>query len=421
MRTILAALAVLLGLAGIPGAFSPALAQNPPSATIEPFVTDGEMRILELSPDGSMVAATNTGARILCTYAVPSGEKIACADLDAQKIAFRFEDMAWAPDSSAIVFAEQVFRYFGDGDLWQFDAHSGELSNLTDDGYTGALPLHSDDPTGEPVYADVAPSWSPDGATIAFSRTTYGVGDETPSTIWTLDVASGKATELSLVDPAYPGAVYFNTGWSPDGKTIYASVTYADPDEPRSGIWAYDAIAGDGEQLIGPVDEFDGEHATPALVAVSPTGDALLLCFPAIMYEAGITPEFSGYALYSLTTNELTMLEPAAEMTGQYAVTVTPAFAHDGTTVVFGVRRPSEQEGLIVARDIERGADTILATLPDAEMPYVVDPNMAMTVSTEGLAFIHTGLTEGYLVTLPAAEPPEAETTAPIPALHGDD
>src|SRR6188508_3799739 len=55
---------------------------------------------------------------------------------------------------------------------------------------------------------DASPTWSPDGARIAFTSGRNGL-----SNIWVIPAAGGQATRLSLIDDIQPD-------WSPDGAQI---------------------------------------------------------------------------------------------------------------------------------------------------------------------------------------------------------
>jgi hypothetical protein len=393
-------------LCGLPAVTDPVAAQEGASTDATPFVTErGNWRVYALSPDGTMVVAAEPGAPELCTFAVPSGEEIACADLEGADIRLNPADIDWAPDSSGVVFAEMVFVYLQDGDLWFLDAHSGELENLTDDGYSGILRFFDSEDIDETIYADISPAWSPDGSIIAFSRSTIGGGSEdTPSALWLLDVASGEARELALFDPTYPGALIWGMDWSPDSGTVYATAGFAGYRSEDNGVWAFDIETGEGEHLAGPMlpdDPREPPMLAPSVLAVSPTGNALIVSYPAYITWAGITPGRSGYALLDLDSGDITPIEPSGEMSGKYAVTVGPNFAPDGETLIFGVRRPTVREGFVVARNIETGEDTVLAMAPEDVMPVIADPNIPVLISETGVVYVHLAIDSGLLLTLP--------------------
>jgi len=347
---------------------------------------------------------------------VPSGETIVCANLNEHDINLREEDIRWSPNSHEVVFAERAFVYFQDGDIWTFDAQTGELTDLTDEGDVGKFSLLNRDEQTKDVYFDVAPTWSPDGPKIAFSRTTFPVdSDDTPNDLMTVDVATGEVATVAHFDPTFPGALYFGMGWSPDGGTIYASAGYSDPENPRSGVWAFDAGTGDGTQLAGPSNDVEG--AFPALLAVSPAGDTLTVDYPAYLsqYGFGDGNDASGYGLLTLANSSVTMIERPVDLTEHGFLTAGPNYAPDGKTLIYGVRDIDHDIGLVLAQSIESGEVRVIATLPDGQAPTTINSGVPIQIGANGTVFIQTRLESGYLVALPGeylTPPPLPEATA---------
>ena len=93
----------------------------------------------------------------------------------------------------------------GVSDLYLLDMRTGQVRQLTDD-----------------RYADLQPSWSPDGRTIAFSsdrgpetdfeRLTYG-----PMLLSFMDAGSGTIRTV----PVFEGAKHINPQWAPDGGAVF--------------------------------------------------------------------------------------------------------------------------------------------------------------------------------------------------------
>ena len=102
--------------------------------------------------------------------------------------------------------------------------------------------------------ADYAPSWSPDGTTIAFTSTRSGNPD-----IWTIPAGGGVATQITT-DPAYD--TY--SAWSPDGTTLAFSSN-------TSGNWDIWTIPATG----GPVTQITTDPAYDEWPAWSPDGFAI--------------------------------------------------------------------------------------------------------------------------------------------------
>ncbi|MGH2562320.1 MAG: TolB family protein, partial [Thermomicrobiales bacterium] len=243
-RTILAAL--LLATVTL----HPAAAQQatPPAELPERReVKLPDARIVALSPDGTrFVASKSAGARLtdLCVYDVATLTEQTCGDLEARRIAISLDSVVWSPDSTKITFAEDAFRIFVDGDLWLMDAATGELTNVTDDGYEGRIEVWDDDEEWPetPIHVDILPAWAPDSRSIAFSRSPIFNGEFRGNQIVSLDLASGEVETLAPVTLAEPGVVYFGLAWAPDGQRLYYSVAYPESDNTQNGIWVYDRV-----------------------------------------------------------------------------------------------------------------------------------------------------------------------------------
>jgi Tol biopolymer transport system component len=141
---------------------------------------------------------------------------------------------AWSPDGSQIAFISPPGTfYFGDPQerrdpsLYLVDVRDGRITMLTDDITPGSiLP---------PI------SFSPDGSSIAFARST-GIRGGTHG----IDVIAADGTEeRRLVEMA--GGDLYGFRWSPDGSRIaFSRGTDDESDEIGGGIWV---INGDGSGL----------------------------------------------------------------------------------------------------------------------------------------------------------------------------
>ncbi len=420
----LAVLTPLLAGGAAPTAGQGASPYEPPAA-----------RILSVSPDGSMVVGTpGMAPTALCTYAVPSGEEIACANLEdgaggqERGINLEMTDISWSPDSSTIAFAENPFTRFLDGDLWIMDALTGELTNVTDDGYEGELPVFGDIDFDGPVYADVIPRWSPDSSTLAYSRTMItGSDDPTPSELWVLDLESGESRRVARVAEEGMGILYFNLAWAPDGVTVYVShYNYQNPIDQVNGIWAFDIESGDGEQIVGITERFDG--AAPAVMAASPRGDYLTIYYPRFISEFGIRE--SGYALFDLEAGEIVPLPVPEELESETPVlTLSPGFSPDGASVIYGVRRFQTPASTLAMIDLDSGGVEVVAEVSEEIVPFVVAMQDGIRINLDGVAFVQTSLNTGLLVSVPQVglEAPPIVETPPVtsdqstPEATGDD
>lgn len=389
-------IAIMLGSVLAPAAAGQATPEaSPEASSAQHYVAGERARLLELSPDGTMVAGINDDD-LLCTFAVPSGDEIACTDVVDKDISVDFESIAWAPDSSTFTFSEPAFAYFIDSDIWRFDAQSGELTNLTDDGYAGKVPLFGEDLTDKTVYLDVSPAWSPDGKTIAFSRSVIEPGSENqPSELWMLDVATGDAVKIVTVDPEQMGILYYGLLWSPDGKTIYATYSYLDPGNPDSGVYAIDPATGDATQIAGPNPDFDDD--TPTVTTISPDGGTLVVSYPAFLASSSMTGS-GGYALLSIADGTVARVDPPVDTDPDMAFAIAPAFTADGKSLIYPVVRLSAPGGLVIARDLASGSETVIATLPDGALPVATARNQSLGIGANGIALVMVNPFEAYLV-----------------------
>lgn len=361
------------------------------------FSTPNTDRLHALSPEGTMIATTTNGGQDLCVFTVPDAEQVSCTPLPGTVIRIDSTTIDWSPASDALVFGERVTEFLIDGDIWRFDIESGELTNLTEDDYVGRLSLNSDEEY-DPIPVDFAPAWSPDGSTIAFSRTTLTGADDSPTSMMLLDVASGEVTELAVFDETVAFTLPFRMVWSPSGADIYATAFYPDSAEDRRGVWVFLVGSGKFGRIAGPNDDFDG--AAPAIVAVSPVGEKMILSYPDYIATTTDADQKSGYVLFDPQENSFTPIEPGGPFAGPNTVAVAPNFSPDGTTLIYGVRGGSLSSGYVVASTIGMRIGEILGRLPDGVYPITLNATLPMGVGGT-VAFVQTAPSVGAVVPLP--------------------
>ncbi len=122
--------------------------------------------LLGLSPDGQWLAVYDESG--LCIYDVNTLAEKVCAR-KREPITSLSPTIAWAPDSNYLAMTEDFTRLLVDGDIWVMAVDTGELQNLTDDGFDGDLLKATFDGSRIPS-ADYCPTWSYDAKSIVFYR-----------------------------------------------------------------------------------------------------------------------------------------------------------------------------------------------------------------------------------------------------------
>jgi Tol biopolymer transport system component len=368
---------------------STGLAAETPSLVDQRVVTFDETRIIGVSPDGSAIAAASWNEDRLCVFETETEEQRFCADLSPLESGLRLSDVAWSPDSTKLALSEDSFKYLIDGDLWVLDAFTGELTNLTDEGYSGDVFFLSDDEEAPAeVFLDVSPTWLPDSSAITFSRSIWRNGETAGNAIYTVPVDGGEAALETIVTLEMPGVVYFGMQWSDDLSTLYYSVNSPDASDPINGIWQVNADGLDATQVIAADDEL----GAPILAGLSPDGDTILAYYVMAAGQFSSTTDYL-YALVDVPTGTVTPLIPEADVPGPAA---TAVLSPDGEFVVY-VTWGSEPPFQVFIRPVAGGEETPL--VPNGAGP--VDLAAPITWSNTGIVLFTTSLlSEATLLTI---------------------
>jgi hypothetical protein len=360
-----------------------------------------DVRIVSMSPEGSSIVGVRPAVGYrrgeLCTFDTATLTERGCASLTGLGNLIRLEDIAWSPDGSRLVFTEHAFRTFLDGDLWLMEAATGALTNLDDDGFEGTLPLFGDDATNATVTVDVSPAFTPDGRSVAFSRSTLREGQRLGNDIAIVPVEGGTPSPIIEVSDGI-GIVYLGMRWAPDGSTLYYTHGDPDPEDLRNGIWAVAADGSDAHLLAGMTDQALG---APAVAQVSPLGDQLLAWYPV---AAGRMRGSDGLSLIDTTTGAATMLTVDDPGPARAAVQVA-TFSPDGTALLELTIR-TQPDHQVRVRDLATSAVTPL--VPEGlETAGPVEYGIMPTWATNGTVLTTGGgdLSHATLLTLEGGLP----------------
>jgi Tol biopolymer transport system component len=192
-------------------------------------------------------------------------------------------NVAWSPDGRTIALAGQTT---GVSDLFLYDIESKQVRRLTGD-----------------KYADLHPSFSPDGKSIVFAtdrgrETVLEQLEFTDMRLATVDVASGQVREIQ----AFNGAKHINPQYSADGRSIYF---IANP-EGIADVYRVNLADGQLHRVTSVSSGVAGiTDMSPALSVASRTGDIAFSLY-----------EDDNYNIYAL---------PAGTPGTQVAVNAMPA------------------------------------------------------------------------------------------------
>jgi Tol biopolymer transport system component len=177
---ILAVLSATLALAGCGGSNAPGEVAMFRTRTGNPARYD----VIVTAADGSE-------ERVLTGDSVPHGVE-----------PLLFGQLSWSPDGRRLCFAADLRRTHGGvgrTDIYVIDVRTRQLRRLTRSGRA------------------LAPTWSPDGHTLAFAQSVGGGSFPLTSSLWLIDVDGKRPQEI--LGPSTSTLDVPNT-WSPDGSML---------------------------------------------------------------------------------------------------------------------------------------------------------------------------------------------------------
>jgi hypothetical protein len=254
-------------------------------------------------------------------------------------------DPAWGPDDK-IVFSGMAG---GISDLYILDLADGRVRRLTND-----------------RYADLQPSWSPDGRRIAFTTdrgpgTSFDSMTTGPMRVAVLDVASG---EFTTPLPALDGVKQINPQWSPDGRSLY----FISDRGGFSDVYRHELESGTTTQVTRLATGVSGiTYLSPALSVARETGRLVFSVF-----------DRAGYSLFRLE---------AAEAQGSPVQPDAP-----GTRAIAGVLPPVAAQGSLVSAYLDDpltglpgGGYRVSDYDPAFTLEYVGSPGVGGGVGSRGV------------------------------------
>lgn len=181
---------------------------------------------------------------------------------------------SYSPDGKRIVFAAVVNGFT---DIFIVDVETERLERLTND-----------------QYSDLQPSWSPDGATIAFVTDRFSTDLATleygPYRIGLFDMADKEITPL----PAFGKGKHIDPQWAADSQSLY----FVTDVSGISNVYRYEFQGG---QLYQVTDMYTGVTGiTPLSPAISVASSGTRLV----------------YTAYQLGNHDLYMIDDPAELAG---------------------------------------------------------------------------------------------------------
>jgi hypothetical protein len=296
-------------------------------------------------------------------------------------------DIVWSPDSARLAFTEDALVTARDGDLWVMETSSGDLINLTDDGFEGSLSFDAES-ADAPVHVDLAPAWTPDSESLTISRTAVVNSEPAGTEIVEVDVASGAVAPLTPVSMEQY-AVYQGMSWSPDGNRLYYSVGLPDPDAPDNGVWEFDRSTGESRQLFTT----DPDRGSPVLAEIAATGELGLIVYP--QYYVSGRGSGDAIVLGELASGEVTTVDGTSSTTDDSARSRTATFAANGTEVLFTVR-----DGEVARLQLRRLPDGKAAEVAASSewLPAMNAPGNGLDWAGDGTVFGTDGIDNGILL-----------------------
>ncbi|MCC6705906.1 MAG: hypothetical protein IT334_13590, partial [Thermomicrobiales bacterium] len=358
------------------------------------------------APDGSSVAFASAAS--LCLDDLNTARELRCADLRAQGIVSIDEfGLDWSPDGALLYFTE---RWAGgtlglESDLWQWDPFAGVLTNISDDGLTGAIgPILANPARSAQLTLDTRPSALPDGTGAVVARSTFAGG------VWTTQLVALPAGTL-IADigqgaaPIVPERI--------EAVSLDEVLVSLNPESGlEAGLWRF---GGDDTALLVAAEP--GARVMP--LDASPDGNRALIV--SLNPAADSAQGQVAYALIDLSTGEQTDLIEAATRDLPGGGARGAALSPDGNWVALAWQGTSDGPVDLAIVDAVTGKSTLLVNdVPAAGDPFTgqgawwnEDDSISLVAGDGSVARV--SLSVEAPTGVPTAIPEPTEEPTPLP------
>ena len=258
--------------------------------------------IMDRSPDGRWLVVytyPNPPESHFCIYDSKELEPVFCMP-EQDEMGISLQPVSWSPDSKKLAFVERMPNIPVDTDIWILDIESARMVDITEDNVSGIL---SADMTGVP-FMDHAPTWSPDGVWIAFSRTTFNnEALRYETALYKIPAQGGEAEKIQKVSEEPAAIPDGMLAWLADGRLIYTPRGQ----QLNGGALGLHAVDGAGEQPPQALERPGQETVLSNLLSVSSDSAYALVVHEII---TNVKAEYTLIQLINLETGKSTPLKP---------------------------------------------------------------------------------------------------------------